>query len=118
VEVQLHSLITSALDKDEWSVSHHGRFNPVKRPWYPLKRRLDKPQSWSGHFTEEIHILLLPGFKPRIIQPITFVTILVILSLQNRVYVFIFCYVMTGAKAAFAICVHKLRQWEESNTSI
>jgi hypothetical protein len=26
--------------------------------------------------------------------------------------------VMTGAKAAFAICVHKLRQWEESNTSI
>jgi len=70
VEVQLHSVITSALDGDEWSVSHHGCFTPVKRPWYSLKRRLGKPQSQSGHFIEEIHTLLLLGFKPRIIQPI------------------------------------------------
>jgi len=28
VEVQLHVFITSALDRDEWSVSRSGRFAP------------------------------------------------------------------------------------------
>jgi len=31
---------------------------PRKQPWYPLNRRLGKPQSQSGHF------LSVPGFKP------------------------------------------------------
>jgi hypothetical protein len=87
VEVQLHSFVTSALDRDEWSVSHHGRFTPVKRPWYPVKRRLGKPQSWSGHFTGDKY------FASAWIQTTncpahSLVTILVILSHLSRFYIF------------------------------
>jgi len=28
------------------------------------------PQSWCGHFAEEKDILPVPGFKPRILQPV------------------------------------------------
>jgi len=31
VEVQIHALLTSALDGDELSASHPGRFTPVER---------------------------------------------------------------------------------------
>jgi hypothetical protein len=31
VAVQFYAFLPSALDRSEWSVSHHGRFNPRKR---------------------------------------------------------------------------------------
>jgi hypothetical protein len=45
-----YSFLTSALDGDEWSASFPGRALPRgKDPRYPLYRRLDGPQSRSGH---------------------------------------------------------------------
>jgi hypothetical protein len=41
-----------------------------KSPWYTLDRRLDGPQSQSGHGGEEKNSQPLPGFKPLIIQPV------------------------------------------------
>jgi hypothetical protein len=41
-----------------------------KSPWYPLDRRLDGPQSWSGLGDEEINSQPLPGLEPPIIQPV------------------------------------------------
>jgi hypothetical protein len=40
-------------------------------PWYPLDRRLDRPQSRSGHGGEEKIFQPLPGLEPPIIQPNT-----------------------------------------------
>jgi len=54
-EVYLHSILNS----------HAGHFTPGKRPQYPLNRMLGVPQSWSGHFGEEKHLLPLPQIKPR-----------------------------------------------------
>jgi len=45
---------TSALDGGEWSTSCPSCFTPQgKTPWYPLDRRLDGPQSCSGHSGKE-----------------------------------------------------------------
>jgi hypothetical protein len=40
-----------------------------KSPWYPLDRRLDGPQSQSGHGGEEKNSQTLLGLKLLIIQP-------------------------------------------------
>jgi hypothetical protein len=40
-----------------------------KNPWYPLNRRLGRPQNWSGYFGYEITLLPTLGFEPQIIQP-------------------------------------------------
>jgi hypothetical protein len=45
-EVQLHALLTSALDGGEWSASCHGS-------QYPYHRRLGGPQSGSGRGGED-----------------------------------------------------------------
>jgi hypothetical protein len=41
-----------------------------KNPWYPLDRRLGRPQSRSERGGEEKNSQPLPGFKPPIIQPV------------------------------------------------
>jgi hypothetical protein len=41
-----------------------------KSPWYPLDRRLDGPQSRSGHGAEEKNSQPLQGLQPLIIQPV------------------------------------------------
>jgi len=43
---------------------------PVNSPWYPQNRSLNVFQSWYGHYEQEINLLSLQGFEPRIIQPI------------------------------------------------
>jgi hypothetical protein len=44
-----YSFSTLAQDGGEWSASHPGRALPLgKDPWYPLDRRLGRPQNWSG----------------------------------------------------------------------
>jgi hypothetical protein len=40
-----------------------------KSPWYPLDRRLDGPQNWSGRGGEE-NSQPQPGLEPPIIQPV------------------------------------------------
>jgi hypothetical protein len=45
-------------------------FTHRREPRYPLNRRLAGLQTQSGHFGEEKNLLILLGFKPRIIQPI------------------------------------------------
>jgi hypothetical protein len=43
---------------------------PVKKPWYPLYRRLGEPQSRSRRGGEEINSQPLSGLELPIIQPI------------------------------------------------
>jgi hypothetical protein len=47
---------------------------PAAYPWgqslqYPLDRRLDGPQSWSGYYAVEKSLLPLPGFEPQPSSP-------------------------------------------------
>jgi predicted esterase YcpF (UPF0227 family) len=44
--------------------------NPGISPWYPLERRLGRPQSWSGHSGEEKNSHHLLGLEFLTIQPI------------------------------------------------
>jgi hypothetical protein len=37
---------------------------------YLFNRRLDGPQSWFGHFGEELNLLHLLLFKPKTIRPV------------------------------------------------
>jgi len=69
-EVWLHSFFTSVLDGSEWSTSSPGHFSSVKEPQCPLNRRLGDPQSQFGYFEEWKNLLLLPGFKSCIGQPV------------------------------------------------
>jgi hypothetical protein len=47
------------------------RFTPQgKSPWYPLERRLGRPQNRSGCGGEERNSQPLPGLEPPIIQPV------------------------------------------------
>jgi hypothetical protein len=48
VEGLLHSLITSELVINKWSVSNNSRFNPWKETQYPLSMRLYGTQKRSG----------------------------------------------------------------------
>jgi len=41
-----------------------------KESLYALSRKLGGLQNQSGHFGKEKYLLLLPGFKPRSVQPI------------------------------------------------
>jgi len=61
--------LTSALDGKEWPVSRSGRFTPEKKsPCYTLVRRLDGPQSRSGHCGEENNSQPMPGLEHSIIR--------------------------------------------------
>ena len=55
-EVQLHSFVTSALDKGEWSNSRPDRFTPEKELRYPLNTRLGGPRSRSGRYGEHKNV--------------------------------------------------------------
>jgi hypothetical protein len=62
---------TSALDLGEWSAPSFGRFtHQGKSTWYPLDRRLGRPQSRSGRSDEQKHSKPLPGLEPQVIQPV------------------------------------------------
>jgi len=66
VEVQLHPFLTLALEEVSQQLNPSGCFTPREQPWYLLNRRLDGPQSQSGHFREDRNLLPLPGIEPRI----------------------------------------------------
>jgi hypothetical protein len=70
VEVQLHALLTSALDGGEWSLSRPDRFTPRERAlgiyWIGC---WVGPKSRSGRGGEKKNSQPLPGLEPPIIQP-------------------------------------------------
>jgi hypothetical protein len=45
-------------------------YSQGKRPWYPLDRRLGRPQSRSGRGGEEKKSLTLPVLEPLIMKPV------------------------------------------------
>jgi hypothetical protein len=60
--VLLYSFFTSALLGGEKSNS---------RPGYPQNRRLGGKELRFRQFGEVIHSLLMPGYEPRTVQPVT-----------------------------------------------
>jgi len=58
-EVQLHSFLTSVLERGEWLTSHLGRFSLENEPRYRLNARLGGPQRQSGCFGEEMNVCTL-----------------------------------------------------------
>jgi len=58
VEEELHRVLNSAVDKDEWSNSQPGRFMPGNKTRYEFKRMLDGFQRLSEYFEEKF---LLPA---------------------------------------------------------
>ena len=65
VDAYLHSFLTYALDRDEWSTLRPARFTPGIEPRYPLG-----PRPGLDVFGEEENLLPLPGFEPRTVQPV------------------------------------------------
>jgi hypothetical protein len=63
VKIQMHSLLTLVLDGNDTSASRPGRFTSR----YPLKGGGPEPDLTM---TEEINILPIPEFKPRIVQTV------------------------------------------------
>jgi hypothetical protein len=70
VQVQFHAFLTSALNGGEWSASQPAALSQGESPWYPLDRRLGRPQGPSGRGSEEKNSWPLPGLEPPIILPI------------------------------------------------
>ena len=68
VPVELHSFLTSALDRGKQSTSCPGLFTPRQEPQHPLNRRLG---GQSGHFGNKKNLFPLLGYEPHIIQPVT-----------------------------------------------
>jgi len=57
-------------DEAKQSTSHPHSYYPQGRVQYPLKSKLDGPQTCSGHNGNNNNLLSLPGFKPCNVQPI------------------------------------------------
>jgi len=62
--------LTSELNGGEWSASLPACFPPEEELWTHPTGVQVAPKVRFGHFGEESSILLLSGYKPRIIQPI------------------------------------------------
>jgi len=74
VEVYLHSFLTSALYRDQWSTSRPSRFIPVKEPQSSLNTLMGWSHRQSGRFGGEINVLPSPGSKPRINQLVAYMS--------------------------------------------
>jgi hypothetical protein len=68
----MHACTFNLSTRWRWDVSFTCQlFYPWgKKPWYPLDRRLDEPQTWSGCSDEEEKIPLPAGYQTLVIQPI------------------------------------------------
>jgi len=63
VVVQLHALLTLAVEGCEWLTSSPCNFAPMKEPQYPVNRK-----SWSGCFGEQKNLLTVLVFEPWTVQ--------------------------------------------------
>jgi hypothetical protein len=62
MEVQLHSFLNLAVGESEWSASRTSHSSSQqKSPYYPLNKKLGKPQSKSECFEVEKNLLTQPG---------------------------------------------------------
>ena len=66
-KVQIHSLLSSALD-DEWWKSRPGQFAPKKKPRYPLHRKLGGTQSGPDVLQNIKRIVATTGIQTPIVQ--------------------------------------------------
>jgi hypothetical protein len=66
-EVQHHSL-TSALDRDGWSVSRYSSFIPRKTALKTLNKRLGGPQRKAENFREKKNLLVLLQIEPQFLH--------------------------------------------------
>ena len=66
-------ILTLVLDGGDWSSSRLGRFIPGKELGYLLNMKMGGPQSRSGSFRKENHLLLLSGFEPGTVQAVAYV---------------------------------------------
>ena len=62
-EVQLHSFLSSALDKSQCSTSRSGRFTPEKGQRYTMNSRLEGTRNWSERPGEEKKTLDPTGIR-------------------------------------------------------
>jgi len=69
VEVQLHSLLTSALDGGEWLLLRLVCFAPGKRTWLLFSRRLVGQRSWFGRVSEQKNPMPQPATEAQIVKP-------------------------------------------------
>jgi hypothetical protein len=69
VKVQIHSFLTSVMDRGEWLAERPVRFTPRKGPRYPFSR-MGGPRNCSGRFEKEKDLLLLLLFELRIFHPV------------------------------------------------
>ena len=71
LEVQLHSFLTSPLDRDEWIPSRRCRFTARKGPPVPIECETGLAPQPIGTFWGKKNILSLPGIKRRLlIRPV------------------------------------------------
>ena len=61
--MQLHSLLTSILDRGERLTACLSHLTPGKEPLNPLNRKVGGPQSWSGCFGRREKYVDLTGFQ-------------------------------------------------------
>jgi len=87
-EVQLFSILTSALEGRECSISHPGHFLSWKETRCSLNREFGGPQTRSGRYVEQKNLVPSPGFEPPDRPALSLLTIPTtpwrILSLQRR----------------------------------
>jgi hypothetical protein len=69
IQSQLRHLIEVVVSLTPW------RFRGVKNSRYPSNRKADGNQNLSGGFGERIKHLLLTGFKPRTVDPVSVITV-------------------------------------------
>jgi len=51
-------------------VPQPGHFNPVEELWYPLYKRVDLVQGYSGQIERRDNLLPPSGFEPQTVQPV------------------------------------------------
>lgn len=69
MEVQLHSILTSALDRVQRSTKCPGFLTSGNEPRYPLDRTLSGFQIRYGQLRRREKKLALPEFKTQVVQP-------------------------------------------------
>jgi len=57
----------------------------LKSRLYPVNRRMGGPQMGTGRFGGKKNLLSLPGFEPRLVQPVALITILQTVSFCKHI---------------------------------
>jgi hypothetical protein len=66
VEIWFHCFLILAPNGVDGHLHATATLSQEKNPQCPLNKMLDRPQSWTGRTSEEIHLLSLLGIKTTI----------------------------------------------------